>query len=73
MKSVQKLQKSEYKNQETNVSKHIEIENCFSKSRADNLGRSRQLKYSCCGSLPHVGNTGDQVTLTEIGIQVTAR
>jgi hypothetical protein len=25
------------------------------------------------GILTHVGNTGDQVTLTQIGIQVTAR
>jgi hypothetical protein len=25
------------------------------------------------GNLPHVGNTGDQVTLKQIGIQVTAR
>jgi hypothetical protein len=25
------------------------------------------------GNLPHVGITGDQVTLTQIGIQVTAR
>jgi hypothetical protein len=26
-----------------------------------------------CGSLPHVKNFGDQVTLTQIGIQATAR
>jgi hypothetical protein len=25
------------------------------------------------GNIPNVGNTGDQVTLTQIGIQVTAR
>jgi hypothetical protein len=25
------------------------------------------------GNLPHVGNTGDQVTLTQIGIQAAAR
>jgi hypothetical protein len=25
------------------------------------------------GNLPHAGNTGDQVTITQIGIQATAR